>query len=67
MHAPLPPVRPYDLGGVREAAFIPKPPARRSDSNRALYYAAGRPAHQDPLARLLSHTKSHSLLDDDDR
>jgi rare lipoprotein A len=67
VRAPLPPMRPYDLGGVREAAFVPKPPARPSDSNRALYYASGRTAHVDPLARLLSHTKSHSLLDDDDR
>jgi rare lipoprotein A len=65
--APLPPVRPYDLGGVREAAFVPKPPSRRTESNRALYYATGHPAHEDPLARLLSHTKTHSLLDDDDR
>jgi rare lipoprotein A len=66
--APLPPVRPYDLGGVREAAFVPKPPSRHpSDSNRALYYTSGHPAREDPLARLLSHTKTHSLLDDDDR
>jgi rare lipoprotein A len=67
VRAPLPPVRPYDLGGVREAAFVPKPPSRRSDSNRALYYTSGHPAREDPLSRLLSRKKSHSLLDDADR
>ena len=65
--APLPPVRPYDLGGVREAAFVPKPPSRTSDSSRALYYANSRPAREDPLARLLSGAKTNSLLEDDDR
>ena len=67
VRAPLPPVRPYDLGSVREAAFVPKPPSRPSDSNRALYYAHSRPAREDPLARLLSGAKTNSLLEDDDR
>jgi hypothetical protein len=60
--APLPPVRPYDLG-VREASAAPKPPRRHGAGDRALYFAAPRP---DPLARLLSRRPTRSLLDDDD-
>jgi hypothetical protein len=62
--APLPPARPYDLGGLREASAIPTPP-RRGEEKRALYFASARPVHQDPLARLLSHKPARSLLDDD--
>jgi rare lipoprotein A len=60
--APLPPVRPYDLG-VREAAAAPRPPRRHGEGDRALYFADPRP---DPLARLLKRRPTHSLRDDDD-
>ena len=63
--APLPPTRPYDLGGVREASAIPKPPLRGSEK-RALYFTPTRPTHVDPLAKLLRRGKAHSLLDEDD-
>ncbi len=62
--APLPPVRPYDLGGLREASAVPRPPRR--DSDRALYFAKPRPAHEDTLARLLRRRPTRSLLDDGD-
>ena len=60
--APLPPVRPYDLG-VREASAAPRPPRRHGEGDRALYFASPRP---DPLARLLKRRPTRSLLDDDD-
>ncbi len=62
--APLPPIRPFDLGGVREASVVPKPPRR--DGDRALYFAKTRPAHEDPLAQLLRRRPTRSMLDDGD-
>jgi rare lipoprotein A len=63
--APLPPARPYDLGGVREVSSVPRPP-RRADGDRAFYFAKPRPAHDDPLARLLRRRPTRTLLDDGD-
>ena len=62
--APLPPVRPYDLG-PREASAVPKPPSRAA-ANRALYFAPPRPPHPDPLARLLKPRPARFLSDDND-
>ncbi len=64
--APLPPVRPYDLGGLREASAAPKPPRRHGAGDRALYFVNPHPAHEDPLARLLRQRPTRSLMDVDD-
>jgi rare lipoprotein A len=61
---PLPPVRPYDLGGAREAATVPRPP-RRHGGDRALYFAAPRATLDDPLVRLLRRRPTRTLLGDD--
>ena len=60
--APLPPVRPYDLG-ARQASVIPKPPVRPGSGDRALYFVDPPRPHDDPLARLIRHQASHR--DDD--
>jgi rare lipoprotein A len=52
--APLPPVRPYDLG-AKQASVFPKPPVRPGSGDRALYFADPPRPHDDPLARLIRH------------
>ena len=61
--APLPPTRPYNLDRV--ASATPKPP-RRSEANRALYFANPHAGRDDLLARLLRRSPTRPLTEDDD-
>jgi rare lipoprotein A len=60
--APLPPVRPYDLG-AKQASVFPTPPVRHGSGDRALYFADPPRPHDDPLARVLRHKAA--LRDDE--
>ncbi len=62
--APLPPVRPYDLGASKRAAGDPpRPPVRLSQIDRALYFADERTRVNDPLSRLLTRVNTRALAD----
>jgi rare lipoprotein A len=64
-HPPLPPNRPFDLGGSPFAGAPPRPPVRVSQNDRALYFAGPPSRVADPFARLLKRVDARARFDDD--
>jgi rare lipoprotein A len=63
-HPPLPPTRPFDLGGSPFPGGAPRPPVRVSQNDRALYFAPTSSRRDDPFERLLKRADARAFVND---